>query len=351
MNSNQNVIRGNFMPNQNQSMEKNGGFTLVELLVVIAIIGMLVGLLLPAVQQAREAARQMQCGNNLKNLGLASLNHESTTRKFPSGGWHWGFTGDPDRGMNRNQPGGWTFSLLPFLEQNALYQLSSNGQPDTPDKAKATTALQTPVTVFYCPSRRAAKIYPGANDSLTNADSAALKSSGTCMVAKTDYAANYGGYASNPGEARIYPSSYSQANEYSKKNTWPTQTANGMIYSCSEVTMGEIRDGSSNTYLLGEKYLKPDAYETAGSSSDDNGVWTGADCDNCRVTYKAAGSIPMQDRIGYDDYSMRFGSPHAGTFGMCMSDGSVQHISYSIDQDTHYNLGVRNDGNVTTLNN
>ena len=127
-------------------------------------------------------------------------------------------------------------------------------------------------------------------------------------------------------------------------------TANGVIFSCSEVTMGEIRDGTTNTYLIGEKYLKADAYETSGSSSDDNGVWVGADCDNCRVTYKATTSVPMQDRAAYDDYSMRFGSPHAGSFGMCMCDGSTQRISYSIDQETHYNLGVRNDGQAVNLN-
>lgn len=334
----------------NHHKKIHAGFTLVELLVVIAIIGMLVGLLLPAVQQAREAARIMQCGNNLKNLGLASMNHESSTHKFPSGGWHWGFTGDPDRGMNRNQPGGWTFSLLPYLEQDALYKLASNGQPDTPDKAKASVVLQTPVQTFYCPSRRSAKIYPGANDSLINADVAALKTSGTCMLAKADYAGNYGGKFANPGDGRFYPSSYSQANEYSRGNSWPTQTADGVIFTCSEVTIGQIRDGTTNTYLIGEKYLKSDAYETSGSSSDDNGIWVGADCDNCRVTYKATTSTPMQDRAGYDEYSMRFGAPHAGSFGMSMCDGSVQRISYSIDEETHYYLGVRNDGQAVNLN-
>ncbi|MBQ2822771.1 MAG: DUF1559 domain-containing protein [Thermoguttaceae bacterium] len=327
------------------------GFTLVELLVVIAIIGMLVGLLLPAVQQAREAARQMQCSNNLKNLALAALNHESSSKYYPSGGWSWSFTGDPDRGMNRHQPGGWTFSLLPFLEQNAIYQYSSNGQKDTPDKAKAAEVLQMPVGVFNCPSRRTAKVYPGANDSLVNANSSGLKSSGTTMLAKSDYAGNYGGKVANPGEARVYPSSYEKANEYSRNNNWPTQNTDGTIYALSEVTIAQIKDGTTNTYLFGEKYVQSSTYETAGSSCDDNGIWVGADCDSCRVTYKSSATIPVQDRANYDEYSMRFGSPHAGAFGMAMCDGSTQRISYSIDQETHYWLGVRNDGESVTLGN
>ena len=143
-------------------MKKNA-FTLVELLVVIAIIGMLVGLLLPAVQQAREAARQMQCGNNLKNLGLASLNHESAAQALPSGGWFCWYVGDPDRGFGPNQPGNWQYSLLPFLEQNALFQLGADGDPvgvSTSQKEGAEECVKTPLSVFHCPSKRQTKIYP-----------------------------------------------------------------------------------------------------------------------------------------------------------------------------------------------
>ncbi len=100
-------------------------FTLVELLVVITIIGILISLLLPAVQSAREAARRLQCSNNLKQFGLAALNHEEANGFLPSSGWGWTWVGDPDRGFGARQPGGWIYNLLPYLEQETLHSLGA----------------------------------------------------------------------------------------------------------------------------------------------------------------------------------------------------------------------------------
>ena len=115
------------------------GFTLVELLVVITIIGILIALLLPAVQSAREAARRTQCSNNLKQLALACLVHESTHGFFPTGGWGWHWVGDPDMGFDLKQPGGWIYNILPYIEQGALHDLGLE-VTDTATKKRKTQA-------------------------------------------------------------------------------------------------------------------------------------------------------------------------------------------------------------------
>ena len=159
------------------------GFTLVELLVVITIIGILVSLLLPAVQAAREAARRVQCQNNLKQIALGCLGHEQEQGFFPTGGWPWHYVGDPDLGVGASQPGGWVFNILPYMEQQPLYMLGAGKSGDEKIAAIAQR-VQTPLVWMNCPSRRR----PG-NRPYTGR---APECPGLGLAAKGDYAGNAG---------------------------------------------------------------------------------------------------------------------------------------------------------------
>lgn len=326
-------------------MVKKSGFTLVELLVVIAIIGMLVALLLPAVQQARESARVMQCSNALKNMSLAVLNYEAALKAFPSNGWNWYWVGDPDR-SGPTQTGSWAYSILPYIEQDALYQLGADSQPDvitSTQKSGAKTREGTPLSVFICPSRRACMTYPLGKHAPVNADTmtASTSPSSASQVVKSDYAANSGALGFQVSHT---PSSTSGFPNASFTNI--DKLCDGITHARSAVGRRKISDGASNTYLIGEKYINPDAYSTGQDGGDNQSFYAGHDCDSVRWTYGP--STPSQyavrrDRSGVN-YSYAYGASHAGTFGMSLCDGSAHRMSYKVDAIIHRNLGSRNDG-------
>ena len=316
------------------------GFTLVELLVVITIIGILISLLLPAVQAAREAARRVQCQNHLKQLGLGFLNHEQAYGHFPAGGWGWGYVGDPDRGAGVGQPGGWVYNVLPYIEQQALHDLGL-GMNSTDKRAALRQLAETPVAVFNCPTRRRAVAYAYLTYNEGGTGGPPLNFDEADTVARTDYGANGGQRYTDPSTVGWHvsgPGDYPDRDELNSRAGTINAVANGIVYTLSTVAISEVRDGTSNTYMVGEKYLNPDLYLNGRDLGDNENMYIGDNADISRWSYQA----PMQDRTGVTTW-IPFGSAHAAGFNAALCDGSVRTIGYAIDRETHRRLGNRKD--------
>ncbi len=328
------------------------GFTLVELLVVITIIGILIALLLPAVQAAREAARRAQCANNLKQIGLAWMNHESANGYYPTNGWGYAWTGDPNAGFSKSQPGGWVYNILPYMELQSLHDLGSDAKTAADVANAIHTRDKTPVVAMNCPSRRPAVAYTNAqyhSGSFSGApvQSPAMSASSLVHV-RGDYAACLGDVCDN---FYIYgPSSCSLNVATSYWDGYKTYVGqcSGVAAPLVEMAVAQITDGTSNTYMVGERWCDPDRYTDGKYDGDDWAMFTGWQDDILRSTwyYEPNPSLswtPMPDTPG-GDYRHYFGSAHPSGCQFVFCDGSVQTISYTINPEIHRRLGNRHDG-------
>jgi prepilin-type N-terminal cleavage/methylation domain-containing protein len=292
------------------------GFTLVELLVVIAIIGMLVALLLPAVQAAREAARRAHCANNLKQIGLAMNAYMSSHTTFPSGYICPSHNADTSSSWCRRSPteycrAPWTALILPYVEETNRYNLLDFTKPFT--TAAFTVAAPNDradglVPVYRCPSTTVESVYL-PND------------------ANPSYVGVQGG-----GEPDCYTDPY-------KLGAKPRQFyINGLLYHNSGITAGHVRDGMSNVLLVGESRYVVVSWLTSGKVQKDAfGMPTTLAGAHHQINFY---ELPTPDHRS----SGTFGSHHPAGCQFVLADGSVHFLYDEIDNEVFRALGQRSDG-------
>lgn len=332
-----------------------GAFTLVELLVVIAIIGILVGLLLPAVQAAREAARRMSCSNNLKQLGLAGLNHESTYQRLPASlivemGLPPGGSGQPGAPYPAIVHS-WAVQFLPYIEQQNLANLydrefpwfsSPAIIPGTPDNQ---TVLQARVDTFICPST------PGGRERVSSGAFTFGAPFPFQNHAQTDYATCS---SINPGSITFfgYPAGLGQFDLFSSMRPDLQGPGVGPVLGVQNVRaarMADVIDGTSNTILLCESAGRPEFYIKGirQTSTRSDGGWGHHENDYgldgaIAGSTTAPGNCVINCHNNNETYAF-----HPGGAMHAFTDGSVRFLAETLSAQVYAALITANGGSAT----
>ncbi len=335
------------------------GFTLVELLVVIAIIGILVALLLPAVQAAREAARRMQCGNNLKQLGLACHNYADTYKSLP---WN----NDLGNGVVPGSPAdrwnqlSWMVEALPFIEQSPLYDRIKgnvawyNVRENLNQMGGTPPLRETIVSAYLCPSND--------QEPLRLDQKSGYRHPGGVTAAGTDYSGNlghiWGGWKDCGAVPAWTPAPPEFGNMFvlgaSPGTPWingealnEQVTINGVFRYHGSVKLAQITDGTANTVLVFE-----DMHWRGGNAAaaphdrgyTDDAAWIsplGA-INSIRNPINNKNKAWLQGAGDRRCHGWSSNHPGGAQAGLC--DGSVRFVSQTVDHAVRYKMGVRNDG-------
>jgi len=310
-----------------QPIRRRRGFTLIELLVVIAIIAVLIALLLPAVQQAREAARRTQCKNNLKQIGLALHSYHDTFGAFPPG--------YVVGAVTTNAGYAWSAMILPNMDQAALYN-SINFS------AVPAGSVVLSLSAWKCPSDPLSDGYSNYNSASTTSGTCSLpayNSPSTCVAGGGSW--NPSAMAASTGSVKA-----NYMGNYGNGNLAPSP-GNGIFFINSKIAIRDMVDGTTSTFLAGERQQGL-GNGTLGVSVPDQtavvnmGVVTLSNQSNSGGQVLFSGiTLPQQSSSGT-------GSNHIGGCHMLLGDGSVRFVSVNVNLTTYQNVCSRNDGNVVS---